>query len=245
MKVIIIEDHNDVNEFNHEMQLFNNKKDSFYDAVMAGFFMENCPACEGFKPEWDKFENYCSSKKTQPNVLVAKVPHHLAANLDFDTSKLNGFPTVLGQNKQMIKKKRVKMFDGERSMKSLKSFLNSLVHKKNRRHHHKKSLRNVVKKLLSRKKHPKKKKSLAHVLKLLTTLKRGGKRGGKRTRVKRTKKRGNKLRKLLRLVKKQSKKRGKSKFVAFKNKKARCPPGYKKDIPQPGSKFKVLCRKDL
>ena len=208
MKVIIIEDHNDVNEFNHEMQLFNNKKDSLYDGVMAGFFMENCPACEGFKPEWDKFENYCTTMKSKPNILVARVPHHLAANLDFDTSKLNGFPTVLGQNKHMIKKKRVKMFDGERSMKSLKSFLNSLVHKKKRHHslHQKKSLRDVVKKLLSRKKH-KKKKSLTHVLKLLSTLKRGGKRGGKRTRVKRTKKRGNKLRKLTKIVKKQAKKR--------------------------------------
>jgi hypothetical protein len=209
MKVIIIEDHNDVNEFNHEMQLFNNKEESQYDAVMAGFFMENCPACKGFKPEWDKFENYCSSKKTQPNVLVAKVPHHLASNIDFDTSKLNGFPTVLGQNKEMKKKGKIKMFNDERSMKSLKSFLNSLVNKKrHHHHHHKKSMRDVVKKLLSRKrKHHKKKKSLAHVLKLLSTLKRGGKRGGKRTRVKRTKKRGNKLRKLTKIVKKQAKKR--------------------------------------
>jgi len=185
MKVIIIENHDDVNEFNHEMQLFNNKKESFYDAVMAGFFMENCPACEGFKPEWDKFENYCSSEKIKPNVLVAKVPHHLASNLDFDTSKLNGFPTVLGQNKQMIKNKKVKMFDGERSIKSLKSFLNSLVHKKKR---HKKSLRNVVKNLLSRKKHPKKKKSLTHVLKLLSSIAPATAAGGKRTRVKRAKK---------------------------------------------------------
>jgi len=57
MKVIIINDHNDVNEFNHEMQLFNNKKSSFYDAVIAGFFMKNCHHCDDFKPEWNKFEN--------------------------------------------------------------------------------------------------------------------------------------------------------------------------------------------
>jgi len=64
-----------------------------HEIVMAGFFMVNCPACEAFKPEWEKFVNSCESEG-DPNVLIAEIDSNQASRVNFDTSTLEGFPTV-------------------------------------------------------------------------------------------------------------------------------------------------------
>lgn len=117
MPVFKIINQNDVDRFN--------KKQSQYETVVAGFFMVNCPACEAFKPEWKKFVKSCD-EDTNDKVLVTEVPHNFAHEVKFDTSQLDGFPTVFGKNKD---DKTPKMFKGDRTQDSLKKFLKMLVEK--------------------------------------------------------------------------------------------------------------------
>jgi len=117
MPILKIINQNDVDTFN--------RKQSQYETVVAGFFMVHCPACEAFKPEWKKFVKYCDENKND-KVLVAEVPHNFTHEVNFDTSQLDGFPTVFGKNKD---DKTPKMFKGDRTQDSLKKFLKMLVEK--------------------------------------------------------------------------------------------------------------------
>ena len=90
-----------------------------HEIVMAGFFMVNCPACEAFKPEWDKFVNSCESEE-DPNVLIAEIDSDQASRVNFDTSALEGFPTVYRDVKG---EEGVVEFKHERTKKALRRFL--------------------------------------------------------------------------------------------------------------------------
>ena len=70
-----------------------NKEAPKYEVVIAGFFMVKCPACESFKPAWNNFVKSCKNKD-DPRVLIAEVDSNQTGNVDFDTSTLEGFPTV-------------------------------------------------------------------------------------------------------------------------------------------------------
>ena len=96
-----------------------NKEAPKYEVVIAGFFMVNCPACDAFKPEWNNFVKSCEHKE-EPRVLIAEVDSNHAANVDFDTSALEGFPTVYRDVKT---DDGVEEFKKERSAKALHHFL--------------------------------------------------------------------------------------------------------------------------
>ena len=94
-----------------------------HEIVMAGFFMVNCPACEAFKPEWKKFVNSCESEG-DPNVLIAEIDSNQAGRVNFDTSALEGFPTVYRDAKG---EEGVVEFKHERTKKALRRFLKELA----------------------------------------------------------------------------------------------------------------------
>lgn len=107
-----------------------NKEAPKYEVVIAGFFMVNCPACDAFKPEWNNFVKSCENKE-EPRVLIAEVDSNHAANVDFDTSALEGFPTVYRNVKT---KEGVEEFKKERSAKALHHFLKEAIAAKKKVH---------------------------------------------------------------------------------------------------------------
>ena len=111
MTIIKILTDEDVKQFN--------RASPKHEIVMAGFFMVNCPACEAFKPEWNKFVNSCESEG-DPNVLIAEVDSNQASRVNFDTSALEGFPTVYRDVKG---EEGVVEFKHERTKKALRRFL--------------------------------------------------------------------------------------------------------------------------
>ena len=64
MRIIKILTDKDVKDFNRAAPK--------HEIVIAGFFMVKCPACEAFKPEWEKFVDSCKSEG-DPNVLIAEI----------------------------------------------------------------------------------------------------------------------------------------------------------------------------
>jgi len=115
MKVIKVLTDDDVKNFNSEA--------AKHEVIMAGFFMEGCPHCVNFKPEWEKFIEQCESED-EPDVLIAEVDSNQAKKIDFDTSDLNGFPAVL-----LNKKGEIKTFEDKRDSKSLRKFLKMAMDK--------------------------------------------------------------------------------------------------------------------
>jgi len=107
-----------------------NKEAPKYEVVIAGFFMVNCPACDAFKPEWNNFVKSCQHKD-EPRVLIAEVDSNHAANVDFDTSALEGFPTVY---KDVKTEDGVEEFKKERSAKALHHFLKEAIAAKKKAH---------------------------------------------------------------------------------------------------------------
>ena len=107
-----------------------NKEAPKYEVVIAGFFMVNCPACDAFKPEWNNFVKSCENKE-EPRVLIAEVDSNHAANVDFDTSALEGFPTVYRDVKT---EDGVEEFKKERSAKALHHFLKEAIAAKKKAH---------------------------------------------------------------------------------------------------------------
>ena len=100
-----------------------NKEAPKYEVIIAGFFMVRCPACESFKPAWNDFVKSCKTID-DPNVLIVEVDSNQASNVDFDTSTLEGFPTVYRDIKS---KHGVKEFKKERSAKALHHFLKEAI----------------------------------------------------------------------------------------------------------------------
>ena len=111
MRIIKILSDKDVDKFN--------KAAPKHEIVMAGFFMVKCPACEAFKPEWEKFVDSCKSEG-DPNVLIAEIDSNQARKVNFDTSTLEGFPTVYRDVKG---EEGVVEFKHERTKKALRRFL--------------------------------------------------------------------------------------------------------------------------
>ena len=111
MRIIKILTDKDVKDFNRAAPK--------HEIVMAGFFMVKCPACEAFKPEWEKFVNSCESEG-DPNVLIAEIDSNQAGRVNFDTSNLEGFPTVYRDVKG---EEGVVEFKHERTKKALRRFL--------------------------------------------------------------------------------------------------------------------------
>ena len=107
-----------------------NKEAPKYEVVIAGFFMVNCPACDAFKPEWNNFVKSCKNKE-EPRVLIAEVDSNHAANVNFDTSALEGFPTVYRDVKT---DDGVEEFKKERSAKALHHFLKEAIAAKKKAH---------------------------------------------------------------------------------------------------------------
>ena len=108
-----------------------------HEIVMAGFFMVNCPACEAFKPEWKKFVNSCESEGG-PNVLIAEIDSNQAGRVNFDTSALEGFPTVYRDVKG---EEGVVEFKHERTKKALRRFLKAAMAAKGGRRRKKRKTR--------------------------------------------------------------------------------------------------------
>jgi len=90
-----------------------------HEIVMAGFFMVNCHACKAFKPEWDKFVDSYKSEEN-PKILIAEIDSNQAHRVNFDTSALEGFPTVYRDVKG---EEGVVEFKQERTKKALGRFL--------------------------------------------------------------------------------------------------------------------------
>ena len=115
MRIITVLTNEDAEHFNKEAPK--------YEVIIAGFFMVNCPACKSFKPEWNNFVKSCKNKE-EPRVLIAEVDSNQASNVDFDTSALEGFPTVYRNVKT---EHGVKEFKKERSAKALHHFLKEAI----------------------------------------------------------------------------------------------------------------------
>jgi hypothetical protein len=111
MSIIKILTDKDVKDFNRAAPK--------HEIVIAGFFMIKCPACEAFKPEWEKFVDSCKSEG-DPNVLIAEIDSNQASRVNFDTSALEGFPTVYRDVKG---EEGVVEFKHERTKKALRRFL--------------------------------------------------------------------------------------------------------------------------
>jgi len=107
-----------------------NKEAPKYEVVIAGFFMVRCPACESFKPAWNNFVKSCQNKD-DPRVLIAEVDSNQTSNVDFDTSTLEGFPTVYRDVKSI---EGVEEFQKERSVKALHHFLKEAIAAKKKAH---------------------------------------------------------------------------------------------------------------
>ena len=107
-----------------------NKEAPKYEVVIAGFFMVRCPACESFKPAWNNFVKSCQNKD-DPRVLIAEVDSNQTSNVDFDTSTLEGFPTVYRDVKSI---EGVEEFKKERSAKALHHFLKEAIAAKKKAH---------------------------------------------------------------------------------------------------------------
>lgn len=107
-----------------------NKEAPKYEVVIAGFFMVKCPACESFKPAWNNFVKSCQNKD-DPRVLIAEVDSNQTSNVDFDTSTLEGFPTVYRDVKSI---EGVEEFQKERSVKALHHFLKEAIAAKKKAH---------------------------------------------------------------------------------------------------------------
>ena len=129
MTIIKILTDEDVKQFN--------RASPKHEIVMAGFFMVNCPACEAFKPEWNKFVNSCESEG-DPNVLIAEVDSNQASRVNFDTSTLEGFPTVY---RDVEGEEGVVEFKHERTKKALRRFLKEAVAAKGGRRRKKRKTR--------------------------------------------------------------------------------------------------------
>ncbi len=114
---------------NKDAKHFNNEAPK-YDVVIAGFFMVKCPACESFKPAWNNFVKSCQNKD-DPRVLIAEVDSNQTSNVDFDTSTLEGFPTVYRDVKSI---EGVEEFQKERSVKALHHFLKEAMAAKKKAH---------------------------------------------------------------------------------------------------------------
>ena len=134
-----------------------NKEAPKYEVIIAGFFMVRCPACESFKPAWNNFVKSCQNKD-DPRVLIAEVDSNQTSNVDFDTSTLEGFPTVYRDVKSI---EGVEEFQKERSVKALHHFLKEAMAAKKRTHvrkhmhggkHHKTRRRKTPKRRKSRRK---------------------------------------------------------------------------------------------
>ena len=122
MRIIKVLTNKDADHFNKEAPK--------YEVIIAGFFMVNCPACESFKPEWSNFVKSCKNKK-EPRVLIAEVDSNQASNVDFDTSALEGFPTVYRNVKT---EHGVKEFQRDRSARALHHFLKEAIAAKKKAH---------------------------------------------------------------------------------------------------------------
>ena len=107
-----------------------NKEAPKYEVVIAGFFMVRCPACESFKPAWNNFVKSCQNKD-DPRVLIAEVDSNQTSNVDFDTSTIEGFPTVYRDVKSI---EGVEEFQKERSVKALHHFLKEAMAAKKKAH---------------------------------------------------------------------------------------------------------------
>jgi len=95
--------------------------------------MVKCPACESFKPAWNNFVKSCQNKD-DPRVLIAEVDSNQTSNVDFDTSTLEGFPTVYRDVKSI---EGVEEFQKERSVKALHHFLKEAMAAKKKAHRRK------------------------------------------------------------------------------------------------------------
>jgi len=115
MRIITVLTNEDAEHFNKEAPK--------YEVIIAGFFMVNCPACKSFKPEWNNFVKSCKNKE-EPRVLIAEVDSNQASNVDFDTSTLEGFPTVYRDVKS---EHGVKEFKRDRSARALHHFLKEAI----------------------------------------------------------------------------------------------------------------------
>ena len=118
MEVIKVETDNDVKTFN--------KKIPKHGTAIVGFFMARCPACIAFKPEWEKFVDH-HKVHGKGDAIIAEVDSNQAANVDFDTSKLDGFPTVLVKNND---EEEATMFNDKRESDALKMFLQKAMERK-------------------------------------------------------------------------------------------------------------------
>ena len=107
-----------------------NKEAPKYEVIIAGFFMVNCPACKSFKPAWSNFVESCKDKH-EPSALIVEVDSNQASNVDFDTSTLEGFPTVYRDVKSI---EGVEEFKKERSAKALHHFLKEAIAAKKKAH---------------------------------------------------------------------------------------------------------------
>ena len=115
MRIIKILTDKDVKSFNRAAPK--------HEIAMAGFFMVNCPACEAFKPEWDSFVKSCKHQEEHeegPKILIAEIDSDQAGKVNFDTSTLEGFPTVYRDVKG---EEGVVEFKHERTKKALRRFL--------------------------------------------------------------------------------------------------------------------------
>jgi len=117
MKIIKIISDDKVKEFNTEAPK--------HEVVIAGFFMVGCPACNEFKPEWDEFiRRSAKNKNGSSTILIAEIDSNHASKVDFDTSTLEGFPSVFINKKG---EKGLRDFERPRKAAFLEKFLDDAI----------------------------------------------------------------------------------------------------------------------
>jgi hypothetical protein len=89
--------------------------DSKCEYKLIFFYMDTCPHCVSFKPEWNKMSKHLQNNV--PNVCAKEL-----SDEDHETSdyELDGYPTVVLEN---IKTGGRQVYEGPRTLQGLQSFV--------------------------------------------------------------------------------------------------------------------------
>ena len=107
--------------FNRENAEKFNKEAPYHQVVIAGFFMENCPACKSFKPQWEKFIHEFVTNNH--DALIAEIDSNQIHLVNFDTNTLEGFPSVF----RVVKGGDIVEFNQSRTSEELGKFLKEAI----------------------------------------------------------------------------------------------------------------------
>lgn len=94
----------------------NKNKNENYNSEIILYYVDWCPYCKSFLPEWNKLENYAKTKF--PDVKINKIKCEGDNEKICNKKGISGFPTVVfyKDNKELT-------YNGERKMEKLVEYL--------------------------------------------------------------------------------------------------------------------------